>query len=186
MNGENRSLESPESRVQSPESRVQSPKVTVSARSNWSDSDSDSDSDCGLWTIENHAKQVELTSKIGWYHIESSMNLLTVLRVAVVAAFAGTAASAAAQAPSPAALTVFAASDLGPAFKQIVPQFERKARARVTLVLGSTGMLAQQIRNGAPADVFFAANETFVTELAAENLTLRQTHSVRARPGRRR
>ena len=109
------------------------------------------------------------------------MNLLTVLRVAVVAAFAGTVASAAAQTPSPVALTVFAASDLGPAFKQIVPQFERKARARITLVLGSTGMLAQQIRNGAPADVFFAANETFVTELSSEQLTLKPSEAVYAR-----
>ncbi|HUP38775.1 MAG TPA: molybdate ABC transporter substrate-binding protein [Vicinamibacterales bacterium] len=76
---------------------------------------------------------------------------------------------------------VFAASDLGPAFAQIVPQFERETRTDVTLVLGSTGMLAQQIRNGAPADVFFAANETFIKDLAAENLTLRQTHAVYAR-----
>ena len=51
----------------------------------------------------------------------------------------------------------------------------------MTLVLGSTGMLAQQIRNGAPADVFFAANESFITELAAENLTLRDTHALYAR-----
>ena len=64
---------------------------------------------------------------------------------------------------------VFAASDLGPPFKQIVPEFEWKTRIDVTLVLGSTGMLAQQIRNGAPADVFFAANESFIKELAAEN-----------------
>ena len=42
-------------------------------------------------------------------------------------------------------------------------------------------MLAQQIRNGAPADVFFAANESFVNELTAENLTLRQTTTVYAR-----
>ena len=109
------------------------------------------------------------------------MNLLAVLRVALVAAVAGTAASAAAQTPSLVALTVFAASDLGPAFKQIVPQFERKAGARVTLVLGSTGMLAQQIRNGAPADVFFAANETFVTQLSSEQLTLQQSQEVYAR-----
>jgi molybdate transport system substrate-binding protein len=85
------------------------------------------------------------------------------------------------QAPAPAPLMVFAASDLGPPFKQIVPQFERKTRATVTLVLGSTGTLAQQIRNGAPADLFFAANESFVNDLANENLTLRQTHAVYAR-----
>jgi molybdate transport system substrate-binding protein len=91
------------------------------------------------------------------------------------------AAAAAAQAPPAAPLIVFAASDLGPAFAQIVPQFERKTRTDVTLVLGSTGMLAQQIRNGAPADVLFAANESFISDLAAENLTLRQTHAIYAR-----
>jgi molybdate transport system substrate-binding protein len=86
-----------------------------------------------------------------------------------------------AQQPPPAPLLVFAASDLGSAFAQIVTQFERKTRTDVTLVLGSTGMLAQQIRNGAPADVFFAANESFITDLASENLTLRQTHAIYAR-----
>ena len=103
-----------------------------------------------------------------------------ILRVLVVVVLAGAFAFAGdAQAPAP--LTVFAASDLGPAFKQLVRQFEEKTGSRVTLVLGSTGMLSQQIRNGAPADVFFAANESFITDLAAENLTLRQTHALYAR-----
>ena len=57
------------------------------------------------------------------------------------------------------ALTVFAASDLGPAFRQLVPAYERQTGVKVTVVLGSTGVLTQQIRNGAPADVFFAANQ---------------------------
>jgi molybdate transport system substrate-binding protein len=83
--------------------------------------------------------------------------------------------------PPPAALTIFAASDLGPPFRQLVPQFERMNGVKVTLVLGSTGMLAQQIRNGAPADVFFAANESFITDLAAESLTLPQSHTIYAR-----
>ena len=83
--------------------------------------------------------------------------------------------------PPPAALTIFAASDLGPPFRQIVPQFESMNGVTVTLVLGSTGMLAQQIRNGAPADVFFAANERFITDLAAESITLPQTHTIYAR-----
>ncbi len=83
--------------------------------------------------------------------------------------------------PQPAPLTVFAASDLGPAFKQIVPPFEARARTTVTLALGSTGMLAQQIRNGAPADVFFAANESFVNDLVAESLTVPGTDAIYAR-----
>ena len=92
-----------------------------------------------------------------------------------------TAGAGLAQAPASHPLMVFAASDLGPAFAQIAPQFERNTGTQVTVVLGSTGMLTQQIRNGAPADVFFAANESFIKELAAENLTLPQTHTVYAR-----
>lgn len=83
----------------------------------------------------------------------------------------------AARPPQPGALTVFAASDLGPPFRQLVPRFEAAAGIRVTLVLGSTGVLAQQIRNGAPADVFFAANESFVDGLVSESLTVRQSRT---------
>jgi len=105
---------------------------------------------------------------------------LLCLVVAVIHAAAGTVFGGAQAAP-PISLTVFAAADLGPPFKQIVPQFERQSGTDVTLVLGSTGMLAQQIRNGAPADVFFAANESFIDTIAAENLTLRQTNALYAR-----
>ena len=63
----------------------------------------------------------------------------------------------------------------------MVPQFERKTRTSVTLVLGSTGMLAQQIRNGAPADVFFAANESFVKGLVDEHLTVKHSRALYAR-----
>ena len=107
------------------------------------------------------------------------MRRFLVLRLVVLGVLAATVVVVGtAQAPAP--LTVFAASDLGPAFKQLVRHFEEKTASRVTLVLGSTGMLAQQIRNGAPADVFFAANESFISDLAAENLTLRHTHALYA------
>ena len=79
------------------------------------------------------------------------------------------------------ALTVFAASDLGPAFKQLVPPFERLTGLKVTVVLGSTGTLTQQIRNGAPADVFFAANQQYIEQLSAESLTRKETRALYAR-----
>src|SRR5688572_33134514 len=110
------------------------------------------------------------------------MKRMTLLCLLVVAVQTGAdTVSGRAQGVPPISLTVFAASDLGPPFKQIVPQFERQSGIDVTLVLGSTGMLAQQIRNGAPADVFFAANESFVDSIASENLTLRQTNTLYAR-----
>lgn len=62
-------------------------------------------------------------------------------------------------------LVVAAAADLVFAFRELVPAFERSHRATVTLTLGSTGQLARQIEHGAPFDVFFAANMSFIEAL---------------------
>src|SRR3989304_4659249 len=62
-------------------------------------------------------------------------------------------------------LMVFAPADLGFAFQEIVPRFEKSVGARVSLVLGSSGNLATQIEHGAPADVFFSADQAFVERL---------------------
>ncbi|MBI2205587.1 MAG: molybdate ABC transporter substrate-binding protein [Candidatus Rokubacteria bacterium] len=78
-------------------------------------------------------------------------------------------------------LTVFAAADLAFAFKEIVPLFERATGARVTLGVGSTGNFAHQIAAGAPADVFFAANETFVDDLVARGHVVAETRTLYAR-----
>ena len=110
---------------------------------------------------------------------EGSGRLTVIVLLACSAVPLGTAVGAARA--QGATIAVFAASDLGPPFAQIVSQFEKATGADVTLVLGSTGMLAQQIRHGAPADVFFAADESFVRELAAERLTVPETMAVYAR-----
>ncbi len=86
---------------------------------------------------------------------------------------------AAAQSATP-TLTVYAAADLQLAFGEITPLFEKAAGARVILVVGSTGNLAKQIEHGAPADVFFAANESFVDDLQAAGATIPQTRALYA------
>jgi molybdate transport system substrate-binding protein len=65
-------------------------------------------------------------------------------------------------------LIVAAAADLVFALREIAPVFEKEHQVEVILVFGSTGQLAQQIQHGAPVDVFFAANETFVQDLRAK------------------
>jgi len=54
-------------------------------------------------------------------------------------------------------------------------------------VPGSTGTLAQQIQNGAPADLFFAADESYVDDLSKQGLILPDTRLLyaqgRNRPG---
>jgi molybdate transport system substrate-binding protein len=77
-------------------------------------------------------------------------------------------------------ITVFAASDLAFAFKEIVPRFEQALGVKVTLVLGSTGNFARQIEHGAPADVFFAADQGFVERLAAKGILIAETQTLYA------
>lgn len=91
----------------------------------------------------------------------------------------GFAAASAHGTPAP-ALTVFAASDLVFAFREIVPLFERATGARVTLTIGSTGNFAHQIAAGAPADVFFSANEAYVDGLAANGHVIAETRTLYA------
>ena len=62
-------------------------------------------------------------------------------------------------------LTVAAASDLTPAFEEIGREFEATNDTKVVFVFGSTGMLTRQIENGAPVDLFAAANVSYVDEL---------------------
>src|SRR5437879_8707045 len=81
-------------------------------------------------------------------------------------------------AAEPPALTVFAAADLTFAFRELAPRFEKATGVRVTLVFGLTGNFAHQIREGGPADVFFAADQSFVDALAAERVLLAETRTL--------
>jgi len=82
--------------------------------------------------------------------------------------------------PAKPAITVFAAADLAFAFKEMVPLFEQRSGARVTLVLGSSGNLARQIEHGAPADVFFSADRALVDDLARAGAIIPETQSLYA------
>lgn len=79
------------------------------------------------------------------------------------------------------ALTVAAAADLQFAFTEIAELFEAQTGHKVTLVFGSTGQLAQQIENGAPYDLFAAANIQFVDDLARKGLIVPESVALYAR-----
>lgn len=67
----------------------------------------------------------------------------------------------------PPVVRVAAASDLSLAFEVLGRTFERETGRRVTFSFGSTGLLAKQIQEGAPFDVFAAANVSFVEGVVA-------------------
>lgn len=69
---------------------------------------------------------------------------------------------------SPAApVRVAAAADLAAAFEVLGREFEAQTGRAVVFSFGSTGLLARQLREGAPFDVFAAANVSFVDEVVA-------------------
>jgi len=66
---------------------------------------------------------------------------------------------------------VAAASDLQFAVEEIAAAFETETGMRVRLSMGSTGNFARQIREGAPFQIFMAADEQFIADLHADGLT---------------
>ena len=62
-------------------------------------------------------------------------------------------------------LLVAAASDLSSAFADVGPAFERASGKHVEFSFASTGVLAKQLAEGAPYDVFAAANMAYVDDV---------------------
>ena len=85
------------------------------------------------------------------------------------------------QQSSPNQITVAAAADLAPAFEEAGRAFEQRQSTKVIFSFGSSGILAQQIENGAPIDLFASANTEYVEELDRKGLIVPGTKAVYAR-----
>ncbi len=85
-----------------------------------------------------------------------------------------------ASAPSP-PLRVAAASSLRFALEEIAAEFQAdRTTAPLDIVYGSSGALYQQIRNGAPFDLFLFADAEYPSRLAAEGFVLEGSQFVYA------
>jgi molybdate transport system substrate-binding protein len=78
-------------------------------------------------------------------------------------------------------ITVAAAADLTPAFEELGRDFEASNKIKVVFVFGSTGLLTRQIENGAPMDLFAAANVSYVDQLEQKGLIVAGTKAIYAR-----
>jgi molybdate transport system substrate-binding protein len=67
--------------------------------------------------------------------------------------------------------TIAAAANLSFALNEIADAFARVRGTRVELVFGASGTLTRQIRDGAPFELFLAADEEFPNQLTAAGLT---------------
>jgi molybdate transport system substrate-binding protein len=73
---------------------------------------------------------------------------------------------------SAAELTVYAAASLTDALKEIAAAYEKQSGDKLQFNLGASSMLARQIEEGAPADLFFSADEAKMDALEKKNLLL--------------
>jgi molybdate transport system substrate-binding protein len=72
-------------------------------------------------------------------------------------------------------LNVFAAASLTDALKEIGVHYEKQSADKIAFDFGASSMLERQIEEGAPADVFFSADEAKMDALAAKDLIVRET-----------
>ena len=80
---------------------------------------------------------------------------------------------------SAAELTVHAAASLADAMKEIGAAYEKTSGDKLQFNFGASSLLARQIEQGAPADLFFSADEFKMDELEQKGLLLPETrHSL--------
>ena len=81
-----------------------------------------------------------------------------------VAVFAGPGPSGSAK------LTIAAAANVRPALEEIRTLYERDSGTALTISYGASGVLARQIEQGAPFDLFLSADSSFIRKLEEEDL----------------
>jgi len=72
-------------------------------------------------------------------------------------------------------ITVAAAADMSAALPELVSIYTKQTGQTVKLSFGASGNLTNQIRNGAPFDLFFSADEQYPQQLIGEGLASKDT-----------
>lgn len=76
-------------------------------------------------------------------------------------------------------VTVFAAASLTESLKEIAAAYEKQSGDKIVFNLGASSVLARQIEEGAPADIFFSADEAKMDALEKKNLIVKETRRSR-------
>src|SRR5262249_55305648 len=78
-----------------------------------------------------------------------------------------------------ATVTVFAAASLSESLKAIAADYEKSSGDKIVFNLAASGPLARQIEEGAPADIFFSADEAKADSLEKKGLLVTESRVSR-------
>jgi len=76
-------------------------------------------------------------------------------------------------------VTVFAAASLTDSLKEIAATYEKQSNDKIVFNFGASSTLARQLEEGAPADLFFSADEAKMDGLEKKGLILKETRRSR-------
>jgi len=79
------------------------------------------------------------------------------------------------QTASPAEVNVYAAASLTDVLKEIAANYEKQSSDKIVFNFGASSLLARQITERAPADVFFSADEAKMDDLQKAGLIVSET-----------
>jgi molybdate transport system substrate-binding protein len=99
-------------------------------------------------------------------HLASTLTFIGVLAISC----GGCGTRSTSEPASETQIRVAAASDLQSVMPALIERFQQQTAIKVTPTFGASGQLAEQIKGGAPFDIFLAANQAFVRDLAANGL----------------
>ena len=75
-------------------------------------------------------------------------------------------------------VNVAVAASSYPALIEIAKQFQQKHSCNITLTQGASGKLATQIENGAPFDIFIAADTAYSKRISKSNLAIKPPKTI--------
>jgi molybdate transport system substrate-binding protein len=84
---------------------------------------------------------------------------------------------------SGAQVMVFAAASLSDGLREIADSYQAPAPEKIVFNFGASSTLARQIEEGAPADIFFSADEAQMDRLEAHGLVISSTRTNRLSNG---
>ena len=93
-----------------------------------------------------------------------------IISIVFVSGCGGNADSTSAKKITARSINVVAASSFQAVFQEIAKDFLNDTGIKIDFTFGSSGLLARQIEEGAPADVFASASKKFVSDLKKQDL----------------